>query len=178
MVFFASPVKAATCNNNGVIEAGEECDDGNANGTTTSICSSDCTVNLQVCSDIFGIIGIINARAKTGSLAGAWSIFDYASCIVWGVINFLIDMGLIVAAGFVIFGGISYITSFGNAKKQEAAIKTLNTAIIGLALLLVSWAAYGFVLNFIEYNAFVQKFQGVEINIPTVPTNTPPAPSP
>ena len=57
----------AACGN-GVIEAGEQCDDGAANGGTNSCCNSDCTVATGEAPDV--IVGDIVGANNYGTIGG------------------------------------------------------------------------------------------------------------
>ena len=56
------------------------------------------------------------------------------------VMNWVFGLGAIVALFFVLFSGIRFLTSGGDAKQVEAARKTLTFAIIGLVVILLSFA--------------------------------------
>lgn len=59
---------------------------------------------------------------------------DNASNIVTSAIQWTIGIGGIVSAIFVVYGGISYITSAGDASKLQKAKQTILYALIGLAI--------------------------------------------
>jgi len=123
------------------------------------------TTDVSSCTDIFGVISAINIQAAGGKITGAWDVFGEAECITWGVINFLLIMGAVVAAFFIILGGINYMLAVGNATKQQAAVKTLNAAVIGFALLLVSWSAFSYFVDFMEYNNYVNQAGKINLNV-------------
>lgn len=56
------------------------------------------------------------------------------------VINFVFGLAGIAAVFFVFLAGVKFITSGGDAKQVEGARKTLTYAIIGLVVILASFA--------------------------------------
>lgn len=64
--------------------------------------------------------------------------------IVAAVIEMLLRIGTLMAVGFVIYGGIQYITSQGEPDKTSKARVTIINALVGLAISLVAAAAVAF----------------------------------
>lgn len=61
-----------------------------------------------------------------------------------GVIDILIRIAALVAVGFVLFGGIKYITSQGSPEGTKSAQNTILNALIGLAIAVVASAVVAF----------------------------------
>lgn len=61
-----------------------------------------------------------------------------------GVIDILIRIAALIAIGFVIYGGIRYITSQGSPEATKGAQNTILTALIGLAIAMVAAAVVAF----------------------------------
>ncbi len=59
---------------------------------------------------------------------------------------FLQIVGLI-AVGFLIYGGFQYITSAGNDETAESAKKTIQNAIIGLIIIILSYTIVTVIIN-------------------------------
>ncbi len=55
---------------------------------------------------------------------------------IQSVIQVLVTMSGLVAAGFIVWGGIGYITSSGNPEALEKSKKTILYSAIGLVLVL------------------------------------------
>ena len=70
---------------------------------------------------------------------------------VWGwaktVVNWLLIIAGIVAVGFIIFAGIRYVTSGGDAEKVKKAKSTLLYAIIGLIIAALALVIVNLVLG-------------------------------
>lgn len=61
-----------------------------------------------------------------------------------GVIDILIRLAALIAVGFVLYGGIRYITSQGSPDATKGAQNTILTALIGLAIAIIAAAAVAF----------------------------------
>jgi hypothetical protein len=65
--------------------------------------------------------------------------------IVAAVIELLTRLASLIAIGFVVYGGITYILSQGNPDKTKQALKTVINSVVGLAIAIVSTALVSFV---------------------------------
>ncbi|MBR3323441.1 hypothetical protein IKG16_00960 [Candidatus Saccharibacteria bacterium] len=70
--------------------------------------------------------------------------------IMTGTINWFIGVSGVVAAIFVVYGGILYMTSGGDPNKTQKAKNMIMYALIGLAIVALSSVISGFVSNMIE----------------------------
>lgn len=66
--------------------------------------------------------------------------------LVSDVINWLLGIASAVAILFLVIGGIIYVTSTGDDQRVEQAKKVINYAIIGLIVVIISYALV-FTLN-------------------------------
>jgi len=66
----------------------------------------------------------------------------YYNLIFW----FLIICGIIAVLS-LIYGGILYITSAGEAEKAERGKKTITGAIIGIIIIMLSYSGYHYILG-------------------------------
>ncbi len=73
---------------------------------------------------------------------GAGGISD----IISAVITLFFVVAILLALGFLIFGGIKWITSGGDKGKVEAARGTIVAALVGLVLVFLSY----FILNLLS----------------------------
>ena len=83
------------------------------------------------------------------------------STIVGKVITLLFIFAVVVALGFLIWGGIKWIISGGDKTAVEAARNTIVAAVVGLVIVFLSY----FILNFIT-----QFFLNKTITNLTLPT--------
>lgn len=67
------------------------------------------------------------------------------SAILLAVVEILLRVGMFVAVGFIIYGGIMYMTSQGEPDKAANAQKTLTNAIIGLVITVVATGVISFI---------------------------------
>ena len=65
--------------------------------------------------------------------------------ILGNIINALLGLAGVVALILIIWGGISYISARGDAQGVEAAKKRITWAIIGLLIVVFSFAILGFI---------------------------------
>jgi hypothetical protein len=65
--------------------------------------------------------------------------------IVAAIIDILLRIGALAAVGFVVYGGIQFITSQGEPDKAAQARKTITNALIGLVISIAATAAVTFV---------------------------------
>lgn len=84
---------------------------------------------------------IANATIEGGSIetAADWSFSNLGSLITTGLQTALIVAGLL-SLGLIIYGGIIYITAAGDKVQTEKAMKTLTSAVIGLIIVVGSFA--------------------------------------
>jgi len=85
-----------------------------------------------------------------------------------GLIEFILRLVLAIGAllvfGFLIAGGIQWITSGGDKGKTESARNTITAAVIGLLILASSWAILNLVLGFLGLTSL----EGVINNVGTI----------
>jgi len=67
--------------------------------------------------------------------------------IVQNVVSIILFIAGIIAVGIIIYGGIQYMMSAGNASKIERAKVTITWAVIGLLICIVSYAVVRFVIH-------------------------------
>ncbi len=72
---------------------------------------------------------------------------DTLMSTVGNIINFALGVLGIVAVAFIIMGGVTYITSNGDAAKLTKARNTIIYAVIGLVVALLAFAIVNFVLG-------------------------------
>lgn len=64
--------------------------------------------------------------------------------IALAILDDLLRIAALVAVAFVIYGGISYITSQGSPDSTKKALKTIISALVGLAITIIASALVGF----------------------------------
>jgi len=72
---------------------------------------------------------------------------DRASSVLLVYINLGLAIVGIIAVGFLIYGGFRYITSAGNDEVAEGAKKTIQNAIIGLVIIILSYTIITVIIN-------------------------------
>ena len=67
--------------------------------------------------------------------------------VVIALIEIMIRVAVLVAIGYIIYGGIKYILARGNPEKITEARVTIQDALIGLAIAIVAVALVNFIGN-------------------------------
>lgn len=69
---------------------------------------------------------------------GRWYILSLAVNRIHLIMNWFVGFAVVLAVGFIIYSGIQFMTSAGDAEKMVAARKMLTAAIVGMVIVLVS----------------------------------------
>lgn len=75
---------------------------------------------------------------------------DYSGVIIMDIFGKALAAGAIMAVGFIVYGGISYITSNGSPDKARKALRTLIFAAIGLVVVIAASAITNFVMGSVD----------------------------
>lgn len=86
------------------------------------------------------ITSLKDCFSDPNNVAGSAATLDCIPLIFFNVLKFIFGFSAIVALFFVFFAGFKFLTSGGDAKQVEGARKTLTYAIIGLIVVLLSFA--------------------------------------
>ena len=70
--------------------------------------------------------------------------------IIQKIINVLLEFAGVIAILFIIIGGYQYLTSGFNPKQAEDGKKTLQSAIIGIAIIILSYTIISVVFDTIS----------------------------
>ena len=65
--------------------------------------------------------------------------------VVAAVIDILLRIAALVAVGFIVVGGVSYVTSQGEPDRTKTALRTIINALIGLAIAIAATAIVTFI---------------------------------
>lgn len=77
------------------------------------------------------------------------------------ILNLVMLIAAILVFGFLIMGGIEWITSGGDKGKAEGARNKLTSAVIGLIIIAASWALITLVLRFLGFHDLNSVFDNV-----------------
>lgn len=67
--------------------------------------------------------------------------------IVLTIVNFVLSFLGIISVLFVIYGGFLYVTSAGNSEKVDQGKKIITYAVIGIIIILISFALINTILG-------------------------------
>lgn len=103
------------------------------------------------------ILAGVFSHASIGSAQTAFTIEDIGSSIGLGtsdlkqvvinIINWVLGIMALVAVAMIIYGGVLWLTSHGNANKIDKAKRVIVSAVIGLIIILISWAIVSYVVK-------------------------------
>ena len=83
------------------------------------------------------------------------------------MLNVVMLIAALLVFGYMIWGGIEWITSGGDKSKAESARNKLTAAIIGLVIVAASYAIVTMVVQFLGFGSFNDVFTNVgDINNP------------
>jgi len=83
------------------------------------------------------------------------------------ILNVIMLIAALLVFGYMIWGGIEWITSGGDKGKAEGARNKLTAAIIGLVIIAASYAVVTLVVQFLGFSDFNDVFTNVgDINNP------------
>lgn len=123
---------------------------------------------------IVAVLSAVSALPLTAASVLAQSTVQvkpprYSVVSVGALLSGLVTAAIIIAAIaafiYLVWGGLSWLTSGGDKQKTEEAQKRITSAIIGLAIVAASWALIQLVASF-----FGLDFQS-GITIPAIQTN-------
>jgi hypothetical protein len=66
---------------------------------------------------------------------------------VVNAVSWALGVLALVAVVFIIVGGFQWLTAAGNEERVELAKKTISSAVVGMVLVLMSWAIVTFIVN-------------------------------
>jgi len=111
---------------------------------------SDCTA---FCGDPRNISGTSGAGSSGGSLGTIdttrLGFFQDFKTVFQTALTIVFVLAAILVFAFLIMGGVEWITSGGEKSKTEAARNKITAAIVGLVIIVASWALMNLVLRIV-----------------------------
>ena len=95
------------------------------------------SINTVMAQDVFGVNDL------TGTELGTKDLEDTIS----GIINIVLGFLGIIATIIILLGGFKWMTSQGNTDKVDEAKKLIGAGVVGLVIVLASYAIARFVLS-------------------------------
>lgn len=120
--------------------------------TVVSIAIMICAVFGLATLSIVSLSNNVSAQVSDGIGAATTSEMegrkiDGDSGLVKSVVNILLWVIGILSIIMIIFSGIRYVTSSGDASKTKAAQNTLIYSVVGLIVAIMAWAIVDLVVN-------------------------------
>jgi hypothetical protein len=82
--------------------------------------------------------------------------------LINGALSFVMVIAALLVFGYLIMGGIEWITSGGDKTKTEGARNKITAAVIGLIILAASYAILIIILNFLGFSNLGDVFSNVK----------------
>ena len=101
-----------------------------------------------------------NIPAVTGYATGIGPLISF-------ILRAVLAVGALLVFGYLVMGGIEYITSGGEKGKTEGARNKITAAVVGLIILAASWAILNLALSFLGFSGL----QGVLEEVGTIQSN-------
>ncbi len=86
----------------------------------------------------------IDVRSEYKSIANTngFSVIDNLSHYISNIISLSLTVAGILFFGYLVIGGLQWLTAGSDTNKVEEAKKHLSNAVIGLAIVATSWAVF------------------------------------
>jgi len=101
------------------------------------------------------VVSGVNAQTPNpGNILSVTKPVGYAtnaSGLIQFILRAVLAIGALLVFGYLVMGGIEYITSGGEKSKTESARNKITAAIVGLIILAASWAILNLALNFLGF---------------------------
>lgn len=131
--------------------------------TLKTLTASASTVGMLLSS---AAVSAVSAQPATPVASGyAISVPTGYAPSVGGLISFVLRavlaIGALLVFGYLVMGGIEYITSGGEKGKTESARNKITAAVVGLIILAASWAILNLALSFLGLGSLEGALQNV-----------------
>ncbi len=100
--------------------------------------------------------GVGNINIQLPKNGGFFADFGSLSSLV---LRIVLVIAAILVFGYLIMGGLEWITSGGEKSKTESARNKITAAVVGLIILVSSWALMSLIVHFLGYNDLNQLIQ-------------------
>ena len=99
--------------------------------------------------NLLDTIGIIyNTGTNKGNIVDApYALFSMIGCVLKQATDYILWLGGAIAVIMIIISGIRYMAASGNSSAQQSAMKALNAAVIGLAIIACFWSVFNFIVE-------------------------------
>lgn len=81
--------------------------------------------------------------------------------LITSLLSFVMVIALLVVFIYLIYGGIQWITAGGDKGKTEEARNRITGAVVGLVVLVATWAIFLIIINFLGFENWSQIFGNI-----------------
>jgi len=105
--------------------------------------------NFTCSGNIFTTLQEVRDAGKGGAnpITEPYAIFKVAGCILAQLTTYILSLGNIIAVIMIMISGLRYMGSAGNPTVQQGAMKSLNAAVIGFAIMIMFWSLFQFIIK-------------------------------
>ncbi len=103
------------------------------------------------------------AGIKAGNIDAPKGFATDIGVLINGALSFVMVIAALLVFGYLIMGGIEWITSGGDTSKTEKARNKITAAVIGLIILAASYAILIIILNFLGFRNLGEVFDSVQV---------------
>lgn len=104
-------------------------------------------VAFSMFGEVVGAQGMISPGDNPSAVATGTGGEGSFRQIILNIVNFILYFLGLIAVIMVIYGGITYVTSAGNQESVEKAKKIIMYAIIGIIIVLISFALVNTIIS-------------------------------
>jgi hypothetical protein len=111
-----------------------------------------------------GVVSSVAAQDTAGTIGTITVPTGYATTfgnLISFILRAVLAIGALLVFGYLVMGGIEYITSGGEKGKTESARNKITAAIVGLIILAASWALLNLALSFLGLGSLEGALQSV-----------------
>lgn len=108
------------------------------NGLDLFAACGDTTSNILALPNWYRNLPCDGASPKFTDINQVW-------VVVANIVEIMLRLGGLIAVGFIIYGGISYIISQGNPERITQAKDTIVNAVVGLVIAVMATALVSFI---------------------------------
>jgi hypothetical protein len=116
-----------------------------------NVLCNQCLVRTNDRSQCIQECGGANGNIQIARPAGFFLNFNDFGTVV---LRLVFVIAAILVFGYLVLGGIEWITSGGDKSKTESARNKITAAIVGFVILVASWALMSLVIHFVTQGAY------------------------
>ncbi len=102
------------------------------------------------------------AAADLGTITVSEGYADNIGGLFSAVLTFVMVIAALLVLGYLIWGGVEWITSGGDKGKTESARNKITAAVIGIIVLAAAYAIFLLIITFLGFNDVGTLFDSID----------------